>query len=205
MENLAGVDAAEATAKCAMELVAAGIVPKMIDEGPGEVKSRIGGSMNVRGYEFTFRRAWVYWTVNVSPPIPCDIARKINDAPYIGDGGKYSGQPRRLGSVARVDGYAGGKEPDEGGVVGYLIDTQRGLFDFVEVIKTEFARLTDDEIIALKARRLAVKTDAMVASIERAQGAGLRNSLRRLLRDGYGDCDRSDPRIIAFLAGEGEV
>lgn len=80
---------------------------------PLEVPASVVGIIAfANGASARFVRAWYYWTVHLTQPLPLEPAQELNG---------------RLGEVVRVDGYSGGREPREGGVSNYHVDTQLGL------------------------------------------------------------------------------
>ncbi|MBP9091205.1 hypothetical protein KBI23_09260 [bacterium] len=125
MNNLAGMPQQVATDRCLVELIGAQIPVVMLKRQPEnrEVQSRAQG---VLYYDFkglsqtvTFRRAWYYWVVHFSSPMPKAFAEELNKTWY---------------HQVRVDGYAGGTEPSDSGVSCYHVDTQAGLNGLVQAL-----------------------------------------------------------------------
>lgn len=115
MYNLAGLDENIASSHCHVELSKAGIAAfEMETAQSGEVASRVYGKLYFPavGAIVTFNRYWYYWVVRLSLPLPYEAALALNS--------KWSAQ-------ARVEGYAGGKEPGAGGVSSYHVDTAEAL------------------------------------------------------------------------------
>ncbi len=107
MHNLAGHP--EATALFRAELAAAGLD---VAEVPpyGEPQCTIVGTLALPGgFALRVRRAWAYQCVAIDPPLPVDLARRVNNAPCVLEGGSYSGEPGTLGAVARANGDSGGR------------------------------------------------------------------------------------------------
>lgn len=115
MYNLAGLDENLASSHCHVELSKAGITAFETKEPQsGEVASRVYGKLYFpsTGAMVSFHRYWYYWVVHLTVPLPVAIAVKLNST--------WSAQ-------ARVDGYAGGREPSLGGVSSYHVDTGEAL------------------------------------------------------------------------------
>ena len=115
MYNLCILDENTASTHCHVELSKAGITAfKMEEAQSGEVPSRVYGKLYFPavGAIVTFNRYWYYWVVHLSLPLPYEAALALNS--------NWLDQ-------ARVDGYAGGKEPSAGGVNTYHVDTVEAL------------------------------------------------------------------------------
>lgn len=96
------------------------------------------------GIHVTFIRAWYYWQVTSSEPLPKEPARQLND---------------RCGDVVRVDGCAGGKTVDDSGVASWHVDTDMGLSLLVNTLNAHFGspiKITQD----FAARTGILKLDA---------------------------------------------
>lgn len=119
--NLAGVEAAVADKFVRVELARADVPAYRASKRfGGEVKATIAGFLHFRGGPMvTFSRAWYYWVVRLSKPVSAKAARRLN---------------LDWGKVIRVDGYAGGTEPSEGGVDVYHVDSQAGLNRLVQFL-----------------------------------------------------------------------
>lgn len=122
MKNATGLSTEDADLLVENELATAGIEPIAIPI-QGEVRASVGGNLEVGGYVFRLRRAWVYWSAV--------------DAPYDGVQTHHSGHGTNLGSVVRAGGYNGGQDSSElgDGVTHWHIDTQKGLNAFARWIK----------------------------------------------------------------------
>ena len=144
MKNLAGIPTDDASAAIVDELASAGVdaVPVPLDSRHREVLSTVDGVLRCGDRAFTFRRAWVYWTVGVadgSPALALDDAVAIDGAPYDGPRGHYCGHRGCLGDVARWAGYAGGIAPRKFWPSdGWHVDTQEGLDALVAALRSRF-------------------------------------------------------------------
>lgn len=132
MNNLAGMPHRVASDRCLVELVGAQIPVVMLTKAPenSEVQSRAQG---VLYYAFkglsqtvTFRRAWYYWVVHFSSPMPKAFADELN---------------KTWERQVRVDGYAGGTEPSLSGVSCYHVDTQAGLNALVKALNDYYGQI----------------------------------------------------------------
>ena len=118
MNNLAGLPHRVATDRCLVELVEAQIPVVMLTNTPEnrEVQSRAQGvlhyGLDSLSQTVTFCRAWYYWVVHFSSPMPTAFADELN---------------KTWKHQVRVDGYAGGTEPSHSGVSCYHVDSQAGL------------------------------------------------------------------------------
>ncbi|MFA7337553.1 MAG: hypothetical protein WC028_12260 [Candidatus Obscuribacterales bacterium] len=131
MNNLAGMPQQVASDRCLVELIAAQVPVIMLKNAPDnkEVQSRAQG---VLYYAFkglsqtvTFRRAWYYWVVHFSSPMPKAFADELN---------------KTWERQVRVDGYAGGTEPSHSGVSCYHVDTQSGLNALVKALNDYYGQ-----------------------------------------------------------------
>lgn len=132
MNNLAGLPQQVASDRCLVELISAQVPVIMLTNAPEnkEVQSRAQG---VLYYAFkglsqtvTFSRAWYYWVVHFSFPMPKAFAEELN---------------KTWASQVRVDGYAGGTEPSESGVSCYHVDTQAGLNALVKALNDHYGQI----------------------------------------------------------------
>lgn len=91
----------------------------------GDVKSSVIGVLN----NCTFKRAWVYWIVDIKGGLPLDVAIKLHE---------------QYGTTLRVGGFAGGIDPREMfggfGVPTYHIDTPQALKALADAIKEVVAK-----------------------------------------------------------------
>lgn len=138
MRNLAGKDYGENDQVIAVELTEAGVrllkLPCLLLD---EVRARYVGLLDLPHRHFLFQRAWCYWRVTCSPPLPSSEALAIDGRPYsLGDGTSYSGARGVLGDVARADGCAGGPPPISLTVETWHIDTLAGLIVFVRAVRS---------------------------------------------------------------------
>lgn len=147
MRNLAGERPEVATAEVRDELEAADIPSESFDPDRREVQARVRGRLVVGERTFVFERAWVYWTVKATPPIPVPEAQRIYDAPFAcGSGTRYSnayGSDGKLGGVARAYGHCGSPRPGEDGwgeVHSWHIDTIGALCRFVRKVRAPLDR-----------------------------------------------------------------
>jgi len=146
VKNLAGIPTDDANAAIVDELASAGVdaVPVPLDARHREVLSTVDGVLRCGDRAFTFRRAWVYWTVGVadgSPALALDDAVAIDGAPYDDERGYYSGRRGCLGDVARWGGMSGGVAPVEYFMASgqhWHVDTQRGLDALVAALRSRF-------------------------------------------------------------------
>ncbi|MBP9091055.1 hypothetical protein KBI23_08500 [bacterium] len=125
MQNLANV-ATEISNKLIRVELAKARIPAF--EGavirPLEVPASVVGIIAfANGASALFVRAWYYWTVHLTQPLPLEPAQELNG---------------RLGEVVRVDGYSGGREPREAGVSNYHVDSQLGLEGLVAKLMESF-------------------------------------------------------------------
>ena len=118
--NYAGVD--DIDDDLAAELNLAGITVNVFRGlQSGEVKTDILGSV----HGWSFDRRWRYWSAK-GPGIPCDVATELWDRD----------------KTVRVDGHAASPSPIEWlngfGIGLYHIDTQEGLKELADVIKSVY-------------------------------------------------------------------
>lgn len=132
MQNLAG--SKDSSLRAAQELEQADIPIKPAVEPDRETGALVEGAFEVGGYRFQCVRRWAYWSVNVTPPLPVDVATRLNSAPGPGGGSRYSGGGKNLGAVARAHRFAGGMDEkmlrEWGACDGWHIDTPEGLVAF---------------------------------------------------------------------------
>lgn len=132
MNNLAGLPHRVATDRCLVELVGAQIPVVMLTNAPEnrEVQSRAQGVLyynpNGLSQTVTFCRAWYYWVVHFSSPMPKAFAYELN---------------KTWERQVRVDGYAGGTEPSHSGVSCYHVDTQAGLNALVKALNDYYGQM----------------------------------------------------------------
>lgn len=121
--NLAGQHSDVATACCRQELSQAGI-PAVDVDPEGEVQSKAAGLLEyTNGTRVLFVRAWYYWVVRCSAPLPSKPATRLN---------------RKLGEVVRVNGFAGGMRVPRTGVDAWHVDTDLGLCELVKALDEQF-------------------------------------------------------------------
>lgn len=129
MRNLAGIETVSTNFIVAAELAKAGIPAFDIDllKSP-EVRATIIGALTFAGgQEVVLVRAWTYWVVHLKEPLPSERAQALN--------------LNWRGSV-RVDGYAGGKDPNSHGAYSYHVDSQEGLNALAMELKSAFGQRT---------------------------------------------------------------
>lgn len=158
------------------------------------------------GGGFTLRvdRRWLYASVRLSPPLPVGVGIAVNATPHDDVGSKYSGTSKTLGAVARVDGFAGGRdaaairEHCAEGVWFWHVDTEFALRALVTTLRTVVAGL-DAAACAAEHRRL--KTEAF--AIDCAALADRSTYLGQFVIDALHNdetLDGTHPEIVALRA-----
>jgi hypothetical protein len=135
MRNLAGGGSGENDAAILAELAEARVralrLPVYLRD---EVCADVIGLLDAEPFTLIFQRAWCYWRVTCSPPMPLDAALAIDGLPMPVTDGHYSGRRGVLGDVVRADGHAGGPAPTRPVDV-WHIDTLVGLVAFAGAVR----------------------------------------------------------------------
>ncbi len=143
-------------------------------------------------------------SVNITPFLPRDLAREVNDTPCDCFGGGYSDDNGRLGGYARADGHAGGlpSERITSSVRGWDCDSIGALGVLLRTVADVIARrgLTADDARLLRMREYTDEFLSDAYAMQSLDGATrLGDLIRRELHTGV-DIDPSDPRVIALRA-----
>lgn len=151
MQNLAG--STKSTETFAAELRVIGAVPTPTDTPDGETKALVEGRIVLpNGFNLRIVRRWCYLSVICDPRLPESVVAELNELPFHGKAGPYSGPSGKLGSVARVSGYAGGMTADmileEHGVGHWHCDTVEAACVLVKVLKEAIPRFRIDAVSA---------------------------------------------------------
>ncbi|MFA4846404.1 MAG: hypothetical protein WC654_07690 [Patescibacteria group bacterium] len=129
MQNLAGVPAPKSNPIVVRELKKAGVKPVETTFTKGmtpEVPATFIGFLGFEDGTFvTFSRLWYYWSVRSSTFLAFVPAKALNDS---------------MGSVVRVEGFAGGTDVRLNGCASWHVDTQEGLNTLVQVLKEHFGK-----------------------------------------------------------------
>jgi hypothetical protein len=128
MKNLAGNPEASTVIMDELRSVCS-LFERTID-GLGEVPSDLIGKVQVGEHVLTFRRCWVYYSVQCEPALPVAQAVNLDQTPFVGEGSRYGGSDGILGDVVRAEGFAGGERPSRP-VSCWHIDTMDALRTFV--------------------------------------------------------------------------
>ncbi len=124
MINLAGNENANQFVKLELEEADVPIIiTKFKKRFTPEVPSTMIGVLQFGDVVITFTRAWYYWVVHLTSPLPYDTANPLNDI---------------AGAEIRAEGFAGGTSIDKDGCDSYHVDSQNGLNTLVKVLKNYF-------------------------------------------------------------------
>lgn len=161
MQNLAG--SKDSSLRAAQELEQADIPIKPAVEPDRETGALVEGAFEVGGHRFQCVRRWAYWSVNVTPPLPVDVAARLNSAPGPGGGSHYSGGGKNLGAVARAHGFACGMDErmlrEWGSCDSWHIDTPEGLVAFARWCRENLQGVVQEDPVHSRLDRLGSAID----------------------------------------------
>lgn len=97
-----------------------------------------------RGFKVKVAEDWAYFRVGITPGLTVEVGERVNNTPYEGDEGtKYSGDEKKLGSVCRAAGFAGGLFDEhfrsfcKNGLYSWHVDVRSALPLLLAAIKKE--------------------------------------------------------------------
>lgn len=151
MHNLAGYHNSTEAFSNELRVIGARILPT--DAPDGETGACVIGEIQLpAGFTLRIVRRWVYHSVTISPHIPETVVAELNQLPFHGTKGHYSGPSGTLGAVARATGYAGGMTTaeilKEHGVSHWHCDTIEATCALVKALEQAILRCRLDVVSA---------------------------------------------------------